>query len=75
LFSPTELSLPEVSKHRPTSGESARFHLSDYRPVAGHNFQVARDLTGIEPVSNLRESGLYPEITSGSGAGTRANPE
>jgi len=26
---------------KPTSGESARFHLSDYRLVARHNFQVA----------------------------------
>jgi hypothetical protein len=29
---------------KPTSGESARFHLSDYRLVARHNFRVARDL-------------------------------
>ena len=30
---------------KPTSGESARFHLSDYRLVARHNFRVARDPT------------------------------
>jgi hypothetical protein len=27
---------------KPTSGESARFHLSDYRLVARHNFRLAR---------------------------------
>ncbi len=27
---------------KPTFGESARFHLSDYRLVARHNFRVAR---------------------------------
>ena len=27
---------------KPTSGESARFHWSDYRLVARHNFRVAR---------------------------------
>jgi hypothetical protein len=26
---------------KPTSGESARFHLSDYRLVARHNFRVS----------------------------------
>ena len=38
---------------KPTSGESARFHLSDYRLVARHNFRVARD-PGTIPVHDWR---------------------
>jgi hypothetical protein len=39
---------------KPTSGESARFHLSDYRLVAGHNFRVVV----IRQVGIVRDIGL-----------------
>ena len=31
-----------ITLPKPTSGESARFHFSDYRLVARHNLRVAR---------------------------------
>ncbi len=32
----------------PTSGKSARFHMSHYKVVAGHNFRVARNPSRID---------------------------
>jgi len=38
----TPLPVRSKTSPKPTPGESARFHLSDYRLVARHNLRVAR---------------------------------
>ena len=46
---------------KPTYGESARFHLSDYRLVARHNFRVAR-FSGIRGSDSAPNAAHVPRL-------------